>query len=178
MSTIASILVRTLRLTVCLGAAFAVGAIQAADLAVKETASVAASPDKVWAVLGNFSGLPGWHPAVAATAIVKGADNRKGAVRSITTKDGAVIVEELLAYNASKHNMTYRINASPLPVTDYVSTLAVRPSGKGSVITWKSQFNRDQAAKDVDDAKARDIVAGIYKSGFDGLRAALGEAAR
>lgn len=177
MSTIASILVRASRLTVYLAAAFAVGGTQAANLAVKETASVAASPDKVWAVLGNFSGLPGWHPAVAATDIVKGVDNRQGAVRSITTKDGARIVEELLAYNASKHNMTYRINASPLPVTDYVSTLAVAPSGKGSIITWKSQFKRDPAAKEVDDAKAKDIVAGMYKSGFDGLRAALGETA-
>lgn len=178
MSTITSIFVRASRLTVCLGAAVAVCGTQAAELAVKESASVAASPDKVWAVLGNFSGLPGWHPAVAATDIVKGVDNHQGAVRSIRTKDGALIVEELLAYNAGKHNMTYRINASPLPVTDYVSTLAVTPSGKGSIITWKSQFNRDPAARDVDDAKARDIVAGIYKSGFDGLRAALGEATR
>lgn len=177
MSTIASILVCASRLTVCLATAFAISGAQAADLAVTETASVAASPDKVWAVLGNFSGLPGWHPAVAATDIVKGVDNHQGAVRSITTKDGARIVEELLAYNAGEHNMTYRINASPLPVTDYISTLAVTPSGKGSTITWKSQFNRDPAAKDVDDAKARDIVVGIYKSGFDGLRAALGETA-
>lgn len=177
MSTIASILVRASRLTVCVAAALAISGAQAADLVVKETASVAASPDKVWAVLGNFSGLPGWHPAVAATDIVKGVDNLQGAVRSITTKDGALIVEELLAYDAGQHNMTYRINASPLPVTDYISTLAVTPSGKGSTITWESQFNRDPAAKDVDDAKARDIVAGIYKAGFDGLRAALGETA-
>src|SRR5690349_1266972 len=99
MSLIARILVRASRLTVCLGAAFAVSDALAADLAVKETASVAASPDKVWAVLGKFSGLS-WHPAVATTDIVKGVDNQRGAVRSITTKDGARIVEELLAYNA------------------------------------------------------------------------------
>ena len=175
MSMFARILVRASRLTVCLGATFAVGGAHAAELAVQETASVAASPDNVWAVLGKFSGLPAWHPAVAATDIVKGVDNQRGAVRSITTKDGARIVEELLAYDASKHNMTYRISASPLPVTDYISTLAVAPSGKGSKITWKSRFRRDPAAKDVDDAKAKEIVAGMYKSGFDGLRTALGE---
>ena len=49
MSMFARILVRASRLTVCLGATFAVGGAHAADLAVQETASVAASPDKVWA---------------------------------------------------------------------------------------------------------------------------------
>jgi mxaD protein len=53
----------------------------------------------------------------------------------------------------------------------------VAPSGKGSTITWESRFKRDPAAKDVDDAKAKEIVAGMYKSGFDGLRTALGETA-
>jgi hypothetical protein len=72
-------------------------------------------------------------------------------------------------------NMTYRIDASPLPVTDYISTLAVAPSGKGSKITWKSQCKRNPVDKVVDDAKAQEIVAGMYKSGFDGLRTALGE---
>lgn len=177
MSMIERRLVRMARWAVCLGAAFVAGGIHAADLAVKETTIVSAGPDKVWAVLGKFSGLPGWHPAVAATDIVKGVDNQRGAVRSITTRDGARIVEELLAYDASKHNMTYRINASPLPVTGYVSTLAVAPSGTGSKITWESRFKRDPAARDVDDAKARDIVAGMYQSGFAGLRTALGESA-
>lgn len=177
MSNLASILVRASRLTVCLGAAFAVSGALAADLVVTESASVAASPDKVWAVLGKFSGLPGWHPAVAKTDIVEGADNHQGAVRSITTKDGALIVEELLAYLPGERSMTYRIKASPLPVKDYISTLSVTPSGQGSVVTWHGQFNRDLTAEGVDDAKAKDIVVGIYRSGFDGLRTVLGETA-
>lgn len=46
--------------------AFAVSGTQAAELDVQESTSVPASPDKVWAVLRKFSGLPGWHLAVAA----------------------------------------------------------------------------------------------------------------
>ncbi len=150
----------------------------AADLTVSESATLKASPAAVWALLGKFSGLPGWHPAVASTDIIKGKDNAKGAVRSIKTKDGAVIVEELLSYDGSAHSMTYRIAESPLPVTGYVSTLAVAPSGSGSVVFWRSAFGRDPAAGDVSDDKAREIVSGIYQAGFDGLRAALGEARR
>ena len=78
----------------------------------------------------------------------------------------------------ARRNMTYRINASPFPVTDYIATLAVAPSGKGSNITWQSQFKRDPVDKDVDDGKAKEIVAGMYKAGFNGLRTALGETAR
>ena len=148
----------------------------AADLKVTESITVAASPAKIWAVLGDFSGLPGWHPAVATTDIVDGSDNKVGAVRSIATKDGARIIEKLLAYDAARHTMTYRITESPLPVTHYVSTLSVVPSGAGTLVTWKSTFKRDRNAKDVDDAKAKAIVAGIYKAGFDGLRTVLGDA--
>lgn len=156
---------------------FTMSALAGSTLSVTETTQVAASPDKVWEVIGDFAGLPGWHPAVLKTDIVKGNNNRKGAVRSITTKDGAKIVEELSAYSSGKHSMTYRIIESPLPVKDYVSTLLVAPAGKGSRITWKSSFNRDAAAAGVDDAKAKDIVSGIYKAGFDGLRGTLGEQA-
>lgn len=132
-------------------------------------------PAAVWKVVGGYGALQEWHPAVAAAEISKGKDNARGAVRTITTKDGAKIVEELLAYDDKGRSMRYRIVESPLPVKDYVSTLAVKAEGKGSRIVWKSEFQR---AGEVDDAKAKEIVAGIYRAGFDGARAKLGEAAR
>lgn len=151
------------------------GAAHAADaLHVEETATLAAKPAKVWAKIGDFSGLTGWHPAVAKTTITTGKDNKIGAVRSVETKDGAVLIEELLARDAGKLSMRYRIIDSPLPVRGYVSTLSVEPAGKGSRIVWKSDFTAVASAT-VDDAKAREIVAGIYKAGFAGLRDVLGE---
>jgi mxaD protein len=46
-------------------------------------------------------------------------------------------------------------------------------------VVWKSTFKRAaNAGADVDDAKARNIVAGIYLAGFDGLRKVLGETAQ
>lgn len=151
------------------------GAAHAADaLHVEETVTLAAKPAKVWAKIGDFAGLAGWHPAVAKTTITAGKDNKIGAVRSVETKDGAVLVEELLARDAGKLSMRYRIIDSPLPVRGYVSTLSVEPAGKGSRIVWKSDFTAVQSAT-VDDAKAKEIVAGIYQAGFDGLRGKLGE---
>ena len=128
----------------------------------------------MWKVIGNFIELATWHPAVARTALVGGANNEPGAVRSIETKDGAIIVEELLAYDAGRHSMRYQIMESPLPVRNYVSTLRVVAAGTGSRVAWASDFDAVHSDT-VDDAKAREIVAGIYQAGFEGLRARLGE---
>jgi len=47
-------------------------------------------------------------------------------VRVLTTKDGAKITERLDRYQPKIFSYTYRITDSPLPVTDYVSTLQVK----------------------------------------------------
>jgi len=151
-------------------------AVAAPKLNVMESARFAAPVDKVWGVIGSFDGLSKWHPVVASTEITKGSNNAAGAVRTITTKDGAKLVEELLAHDAKKHSMRYRVVEWPLPVTDYVSTLRVVADGSGSRVVWSSSFLRAKSAADVDDKKAREIIAGIYTAGFDGLRGVLGEA--
>ncbi len=146
-------------------------AIAAGALHVEESATLDAPPAVVWQVIGKFSSM-GWHAVVADTTLTSGQDGRKGAVRSIKTKDGAVIVEKLLAYDAGRHSMRYAIQASPLPVAHYVSTLSVQAAGKGSRVVWKSDFDAVRSEA-VDDAKAKDIIAGIYKTGLDGLREKL-----
>jgi mxaD protein len=94
-------------------------------------------------------------------------------VRNIKTKDGAVFTEKLLARDARTLRLRYQILQSPLPVSDYVSEIQVLPEGRGSRVIWKSDFDAMRSAE-MDDAKAREIVAGIYTSGFEGLRAQLG----
>lgn len=156
----------TLGLGLLAGAASAAG-----NLHVEETTTLDAPPAVVWQAIGKFSSLA-WHPVVAQTQLTAGQDNKKGAVRKVTTRDGAVIVEKLQALDAGARRMRYEIVESPLPVAHYVSTLSVQAAGKGSRITWKSDFDAVHSEA-VDDAKAKDLVAGIYKAGFDGLREQL-----
>jgi hypothetical protein len=148
------------------GAAMAAGALH-----VEESTTLDAPPAAVWQLIGKFSSM-GWHPVVAETTLTSGKDQQKGALRSVKTKDGAVIVEKLLAYDAGRHSMRYAIQESPLPVAHYVSTLSVQPAGKGSRVVWKSDFDAVRS-EGVDDAKAKDIIAGIYKAGLGGLREKL-----
>lgn len=130
-----------------------------------------ATPAAVWQMIGDYQALAAWHPAVTDSVIVKGQGNRKGALRSLTLKDGAKIVEELLAYDGRAHSMRYRFVESPLPVKNYVATLAVKAEGKGARIVWKDEFQ----PVGIDDDKARSIFVGIYRAGFDSIRAKLGE---
>lgn len=162
-----------LAFSILISASFTAAAAPA--LKVEESVTLAAPPAVVWKVIGDYAGLHQWHPVVASSEITKGKDNVRGAVRTLTTKDGAKIVEELLAYDGKGHSMRYRFLASPMPITDYVSTLAVKPDGKGSRIVWKGEFNR---TGDIDDAKAKEIFVGIYRAGFEGVRAKLGETAK
>ena len=144
-------------------------------LKVEEKIQVAASPAKVWAVVGQFGDLS-WHPVIASTEISKGKDGQKGAERTLTAKDGAKFVEELLTRSDGAQSLKYRIISAPLPVSDYVSTLKVsQAKGGGSTIVWSSQFRRkdEKPADGADDAGVRKIVSGIYTSGLDNLKKQL-----
>lgn len=155
-----------------LGAAFLTATpALAAKLKVTESADFDAPPAEIWKRIGDFGNL-GWHPVVASTEIIKGKDNHRGAVRSIKTKDGAEIVEELMARSNAHHSYRYRILKSPLPVANYVSVLSVKAHGKGSRVTWSSSFDRSAEAKKsgVTPDKAKEVIAGIYRGGFDGLK--------
>jgi mxaD protein len=143
-------------------------------LLVEKSATFDASPERIWQLTGSFDSLAAWHPAVTKVEIIAGHNNRKGAKRLVTLKDGATITEELLTHRPATKTLRYRILASPLPVKDYVSTYHVAAEGKGSRVTWSSRFQADPAAK-VDDAKAKEIVGGIYDAGFKGIQDKLAQ---
>ena len=135
-------------------------------LSISEKAELAVPPAKAWGAIQDFGAWQTWHPAIAGTEITEGKNNSKGAVRVLTTKDGAKITERLTAYSAGAMTYTYRILESPLPVTDYVSTLKVTKSKSGSTVTWSSKFK----AKDgTPDDEAKKVMTGVYRAGLDNL---------
>lgn len=119
------------------------------------------SADAVWAKIGDFCGIGNWHPAVAKCEI-----SENNALRTLSLKGGGTIQERLLNWDAANHNYTYHIVSSPLPITDYFSTISVIPAGSGSEIEWKGYYN---AAKGTSDDAAKKILDGIYKAGVDNL---------
>src|SRR5215470_10359245 len=101
-------------------------------VSVTERVELPVPPAKAWEMIKDFDGWQKWHPAIAATEILKGKGNVKGTQRVLTTKDGAKVIEELLAHSDKSMSYKYRIIDSPLPVTNYVATIKVVKSKSGS----------------------------------------------
>jgi hypothetical protein len=88
-------------------------------------------------------------------------------VRVLSLKGGGTITEQLTGYSDKGHSMNYRIEESPLPITDYRSTIAVKPSGAGkSTLVWSSTF---MAKPSTPDAEAKTLMEGIYDAGLDNV---------
>lgn len=147
------------------------------------TAALAAEPDAVWAVVGDFQDM-GWHPAIHATEGEGG--NEAGATRVLTVQEegGPTISEELTAHDAENMSFSYRItDVAPevLPVTDYTSDITVRArDGGGSDVEWHGRFNGapsgGEGSVEADDQAAVAAVTGVYQIGFDALANEFGAA--
>ncbi|MFD1696058.1 SRPBCC family protein [Roseibium aestuarii] len=143
---------------------------------------VAATPDKVWAVVGNFQDMS-WHPAVHSSTGT--GDNAPGATRVLTLGEegGPTISEELYKYDAAKMTYSYRITdvkVEVLPVTNYSSHLTVKPVGSDrSLIEWRGAFYRGYPNNDppanLNDEAAVAAVSGVYQGGLDALKARFGD---
>jgi len=161
--------------TLLISSAINAFADEAKSLSAHEEVTINASAIKVWAKVSNFNDLGAWHPAVKATELVKGKNNKVGAERLLTLQDGGTIREKLLGYNAKAKTFKYSIIESVLPVSSYVSTLTVKAAGKGkSLVIWEGTFKRKDTAdtpdEGQDDATAVKTITGVYRGGLDNLK--------
>lgn len=140
------------------------------------TTEVAAPPEEVWAVIGNFQDMS-WHPAVFSTTGT--GDNAVDATRQLVLgqEGGPTIDEVLYKYDAEKMTYSYRITevaVETLPVTNYSSHLTVKPGANGgSLIEWRGAFYRGYPNNDpppeLNDEAAIAAVTGVYQAGLDAL---------
>jgi mxaD protein len=148
------------------------------QLKVVETITIKAPADKVWAAAKDFDSLNKWHPAVAKDEIVKGTNNKPGAVRALSIKDGPTITEKLLSFSDTTHSFSYKFVETPFPIKDYVSSLHVKGNKDGStLVRWSSTFKRKNPAENPPDAESDaagvKLITGIYQSGLANLKKQL-----
>jgi hypothetical protein len=131
---------------------------------VADSVDLAASPDQVWDLIGQFGGM--WHPLIAS---VKLTGEGVGQLRTIETIDGKQIIERLQAMDNSQRLYRYT-NVSGLGVVDYTGTFDLKPKGSGSSVEWRVQFLADNQATLI----VRTIVATLMKTGFEALTKRFG----
>src|SRR5262249_51267261 len=131
---------------------------------VAESVDLAAAPDKVWALIGQFS--PAWHPLAAQVQLT---GSGIGQLRTIETVDGKQIVERLDAMDNAKRFYRYT-NIRGIPASHYTGTLEVKPKGSGCTAAWRAQFLADDQATFI----VKLMVSTLFKVGLDSLPARFG----
>lgn len=140
---------------------------------VRHSTIIDAPVEAVWRVVRDFNDHDKWHPVVADSFIEDGkAADQIGAVRRFHLQDGSELREQLLKLCDRTHSFTYCILSSPIPLIDYVATLALKPvtDGRRTFWDWRSTFRTPPGREE---ELATMVGTNVYKAGFAAVRALL-----
>jgi hypothetical protein len=131
---------------------------------VREEGELGAGIDEVWTVVGDFVGL------IEGMGLpVESEGEGIGMTRTIPMGPEPV-VERLEERDDAAKKLVYSIQAGPLPVKDYLSTMQLSDAGEGRTkLVWSSTFEPVG-----DEAAAKQMVSGIYTGGIAGLQGRFG----
>jgi carbon monoxide dehydrogenase subunit G len=117
--------------------------------------TVAATPDAVWAKVGDFGGIDTFFPGIESFR-VEGDDRVIGMF-------GMEIRERLLSRDEAARTITYSV-IDGVPIEKHTATISVEPDGDGTKVTW---------AYDVEPAEMAPIFGDTYKGALAAVEAAF-----
>jgi Polyketide cyclase / dehydrase and lipid transport/Domain of unknown function (DUF4331) len=127
---------------------------------VAESIELAAAPDAVWSLIGQFDLT--WHPAVARARLI---GEGVGQLRRLETLDGREIIERLDAFDDAKRIYRYTLVAG-VPASHYMGTIEVKSKGNGCVAGWRVEF----LANNQPDIVVRTMVSTLVTTGLGSLK--------
>jgi hypothetical protein len=136
-------------------------------LTVARSADLAAPPQAVWAVVGQFDD-GSWHPLIGKLEII---GTGVGQLRRIETIDGKTIVERLESIDGGRMTLKYGL-VSGIPAARYEGTMEVTPKGTGSTVSWSVSYRPDGQAKLIVNL----IISTLLGTGLDALKTRFGSA--
>jgi len=143
----------------------------------KESISLQAPADKVWAVVKQFDAIDQWHPDVKKSE--GDGSNQSGGKRTLTFHNGQSLVEELDYYNEKEREYSYRLkteNTLAFPTSSHSVDLkvSVGDTPDTSVVTLKSRFYRGDTGNTppshLSDEAAVRAMTDFFRHGLDGLK--------
>lgn len=143
-------------------------------LDIKLSVELGSSADTVWAVVGNFNGLPDWHPGVESSVLepVPG-----GVGRRVTNVGGTAgrreLTERLVFFDSAAREYAYTIIAGPAPFTDYVGRFRVVP--RGAERCMFEFAGRCKPAPGKTETEAAERIRSFYEAGLANLPRLFGK---
>ena len=151
-------------------------AADAKELTVHQSIRINAPPEAVWAVVGDFNGMPRWLAPIVESKIVLGTNNQVGAIRQFTRRNGTKATERLIDYDPVAMRIGYTYVDGAVMASDYFPVMTVKGAGDGtSIVDWSARLKRLAYAMDPpppgqDDKSLTDFFNGIYKAGLENLK--------
>lgn len=138
-------------------------------LELKLSVDLAQSADRIWSLIGNFNGLPNWHPWVKRSELEEASG---GVGRRVTIEGGTgsrELIERLVSFDVACREYAYTIIAGPTPFTDYVGRFTVIPV---DARTCRLDFvARYRAAPGNTDTEATARIKTFYEAALSHLKA-------
>jgi mxaD protein len=142
---------------------------------IEEKIDIAAKPEVVWGLIGDFAKISTWNPAVASS--VAASDPDQGQERILTLKKGGKIIDAQTDYDAKKMTYSYRRvddDVKVFPVSFYSATITVTPTATGSEVDWIGRFYRGDTSNEpppgLDDPDAIKAMTDFFETGLKNLK--------
>jgi carbon monoxide dehydrogenase subunit G len=117
--------------------------------------TVAASPDAVWAKVGDFAGVGDFFPGIESFRL-EGDDRVIGMF-------GMEIRERLVSRDDATMTISYSV-VDGVPIESHLATITVEAEGDGSKVTWAYDVTPDEMAP---------IFGDTYKGALAAVEAAF-----
>jgi uncharacterized protein YndB with AHSA1/START domain len=101
---------------------------------LRKTISIDATPDAVWAVLGDLEATTEWLPGTVAARV-------ESSIRTCTTADGSEIREEISGYSPARRAYRFRHLQLPLPVANSNGAFLVEKRAGGATVVLEASFD-------------------------------------
>lgn len=128
---------------------------------VQRMVELTADRDTVWAAIGAFDSIAGWHPLIASAELT---EIEGETFRHLTTTDDELFFERLI--ETGPHYMTYGMVEGPLPISDYRATLSCIAEDTGCRVFWSAYFTPAEEDGRISD----EIVGTFHEIGLRALR--------
>jgi hypothetical protein len=134
-------------------------------LEITRSVELGSSADAVWATIGNFNGLPDWHPWVRGSVLEPVAG---GVGRRVTIEGGRTgrreLAERLLFFDGAGREYAYTIVAGPVTFAEYEGRCRVIPTGQGRCrVEYRARY---KPASGSSEEAATERISTFYDAAF------------